>query len=137
MRATLTYHDTPPSANRNNGVGGRGDPRTIARTKSKWQNIFIALLHDAGVPKNLRHVTARPRLEFKTRHRRDADNYYQPISKPLGDAFVRGGWLPDDTPLYYKCERVEIIAGVAHHLPLVTSSLIIELEFLQNETTQE
>ena len=36
-------------------------------------------------------------LRFKRRNRRDPENYRHPVTKPLLDALVRGGWLTDDT----------------------------------------
>lgn len=109
---TVFVDDVPPSSNTNTGVGGRGHPKAIARTKRVWQEVFGGLLMAAGVPRGLEFMQVRPRLEFRTRSRRDGDNFYFAISKPLGDILTKGGWIPDDTPDHYYFERVSIAVGV-------------------------
>lgn len=104
----LTYDEVPPSSNRNSGVGGRGHPQSIAQTKRRWQEIFGWLLLQARVPKNLKRVEVDAELQFKDKRRRDSDNFYFAIAKPLGDALVKGGWLSDDTSDLYAFNRVRI-----------------------------
>lgn len=108
---TLTWDETPPSANENKGVGGRGNPATVSRTKKQWEGIFGFLLMQAGVPRNLTSVEVKCKLQFRTKVRRDGDNFMMPVSKPLGDVLVSGGWLPDDTPEHYNMERIRIETG--------------------------
>lgn len=128
--AVLVYDEIPPSSNQNNGVGGRGDWRGIARTKGKWEGIFAMLLLSGRVPRGLEFVSVVPELQFKTKHRRDADNWYFAVSKPLGDAMVRGGWLSDDTPDRYQMERVRIFTGVEGLPPLVKKGrMILRLDY--------
>ncbi len=110
--ATLCHNATPPSANTNTGVGGRGNPHAIGRTKKKWEQVFGALLMEARVPRGLSHVRVTPYLRFRTATRRDGDNFYFPIAKPLGDILKAGGWIPDDTPDHLYVERVRITTGV-------------------------
>lgn len=110
--ATLTLDAIPPSSNTNSGVGGRGHPKAVARTKKVWAQTFGGMLMAAGVPRGCSRIEVNPRLEFRTRNRRDGDNFYFAISKPLGDILTQGGWIPDDTPDHYRCERVRIEVGV-------------------------
>lgn len=127
--ATCFVDETPPSSNTNTGVGGRGNPKGIARTKGKWEGMFAVMLLTAKLPRNLSRVRVRPRLEFKTPNRRDSDNFYFAISKPLGDALTKGGWLPDDTPEFYACERPEIEVGVKTLPPMAKGRLTLDIEY--------
>ena len=127
----LTHNDTPPSSNKNAGVGGRGKPQAIARTKGEWQGIFAILLLQAKVPKRLVHVTATARLEFKNKGRRDSDNFIFPVSKPLGDALTKGGWLVDDDSERYHFGGVEVVKSpLVDAPPLVKgrTTVILEVE---------
>jgi hypothetical protein len=124
--AILTYDDAPPSSNVNTGVGGRGNPHGIARTKGKWEGIYGMLLLAAKVPRGLSVVRVNPQLQFRSKNRRDGDNFYFPISKPLGDCLVRGGWLEDDTPDHYQCERVRIEVGADIRLK---ARMTLEIEY--------
>lgn len=130
MNQVELYHtQAPPSSNNNTGVGGRGDPHAIARTKGEWEGVFAMLLLIANVPRGLTRVRAYPRLKFRTKTRRDADNFYFAISKPLGDALVKGGWIPDDTPEHYSCERVELVIGATDLPTYMKSQMIVRLEY--------
>lgn len=130
MNRTSTYVDeTPPSSNTNTGVGGRGNPKGIARTKGTWEGKFAFMLLAAKLPRGLSLVRVTPRLEFRTPNRRDADNFYFAISKPLGDALTKGGWLPDDTPDHYACERPRIETGVTTLPPLAKGRLTLDIEY--------
>jgi Holliday junction resolvase RusA-like endonuclease len=124
----LTYPETPASSNTNAGVGGRGHPKAVARTKGRWEGLFAMMLLAEGVPRNLPRVSVTAELKFRDRRRRDADNFFFPISKPLGDALVKGGWLADDTPDYYEFERVRISEEkLDHHDPRVKGEIKLTL----------
>lgn len=127
--AVLSYDEAPPSSNKNSGVGGRGDPRGIARTKGKWEGIFAMLLMVERVPRGLSHVHVTPELKFRTKNQRDCDNFYLPISKPLADAMVKGGWLPNDTPEFYTMDRVSIEVGYDGLPPLSKGRVILRLDY--------
>lgn len=130
MNVTTCFIDeTPPSSNTNTGVGGRGNPKGIARTKGRWEGMFAMMLLTAKLPRSLSFVRVRPKLEFRTKHRRDSDNFYFAISKPLGDALQKGGWLPDDTPEFYACERPEIETGVQGLPQLAQGRLTLTIEY--------
>lgn len=126
-----TYVDqTPPSSNTNTGVGGRGKPQAIARTKKEWQGLCAVMLMAAKVPRKLSYVKVKPTLQFKRNGKApDADNFYFAISKPLGDALQLGGWLVDDDPAHYACERPEIEMGVTDLPPLVKGRLTLNIEY--------
>lgn len=129
VTVTVYYDDIPPSSNTNSGVGGRGDPRGIARTKRQWEGIFQALLMGAKVPRRRTKIKVVPRLQFRTKHRRDADNFYFAVSKPLGDALSKGGWLVDDDFERYECERPLIEVGVTDLPRLAKSRLVLEVTY--------
>jgi hypothetical protein len=81
-RAVLSYDETPPSSNTNKGVGGRGHPKSVARTKGRWEGIFQMMLMERRVPRRLAKVNVTAELQFVHARRRDADNFYFAIAKP-------------------------------------------------------
>ncbi len=101
---SVTYHATPPSLNR---VGGRSHWGQWRREKLKWQQIVEARLLEAQLPRELAYVQVSAVLRFPTLHRRDEGNYRTILEKVCGDSLVRGGWLPDDTPAWYRFGAVE------------------------------
>lgn len=126
----MWYDEVPPSSNTNSGVGGRGHHHGIARTKLKWEGILQYMLMAAKVPRPLPFVEVSAELQFKDAgRRRDADNWHFAISKPLGDALVKGGWISDDTPDFYTFGKVEISkVKLATPNPMVKGRLILRLE---------
>jgi Holliday junction resolvase RusA-like endonuclease len=129
VTVTLVHDEAPPSSNTNSGVGGRGNPHSVARTKGQWEGTFAKLLMMARVPRHLSKVKVIPRLEFRTATRRDGDNFYFAISKPLGDCLTKGGWLEDDTPDHYECERVRVEVGCKDLPKHVKSRMTLELTY--------
>lgn len=126
---TIFHNAAPPSSNTNTGVGGRGHPKAIARTKREWQQTWGALLLADGAPRGCHRVGVSPRLQFATKGRRDADNFYFPIAKPLGDALVAGGILLDDDYERFLCERVAIEVGVTDLPRGVRGRTTLEITF--------
>lgn len=102
---TVEHHDIPPSAN---AAIYRTHHQKAQRIKKQWQGTFGYLLMAAKLPRGITKVTATVELKFRVRRTRDSDNFYLPISKPLGDALKAGGWIPDDSPEHYAFERVRI-----------------------------
>lgn len=103
---TLSYADTPKSLNAG-GVGSRQHWAVAHREKKRWEDIWIALLLEAGVPKGMGNVCINATLYFPTKRRRDAENYRPALSKPLADALV-GIWIPDDTAEFFALDRLDI-----------------------------
>lgn len=100
----LNLPGTPPSINAS-GVGASSGWQRFHRLKQKWEGmIYIALL-EAKVPKGLNSVTASAQLTFPTRRRRDEGNFRALLEKALGDT-LQLGWIPDDTPRYYRFNEV-------------------------------
>jgi hypothetical protein len=98
---TISYADTPKSLN----AGGTGSRRHWAvgyREKKRWEDIWTGLLLEAKVPKGMRKVAVKAALYFPTLHKRDAENYRSGLTKPLADAMVAGGWIPDDTAEFFN-----------------------------------
>lgn len=83
----------------------------------------------ARVPRGCRFVRVRPLVEYQTKGRRDSDNMYFPISKPLGDVLVSMDIIPDDDPKHYACERPEIMLGVTGLNPRTKSRVTLHLEY--------
>lgn len=93
---------TPPSLNRS----GRAHPKAQHRIKTALQRDLEVLLLEAKVPRPVTSVFATAVMRFPTVRRRDEGNHRWLLEKALGDALVNGGWLSDDTPLYYRFGRV-------------------------------
>jgi Holliday junction resolvase RusA-like endonuclease len=129
--SVVAYVDmTPPSSNTNTGVGGRGKPQAIARTKGEWEGLFLGALMAAKLPKRLARVHVKPQLKFKRKGKApDADNFYFAISKPLGDALQKAGYITDDDPEHYRCERPEIEMGATDLPPLPKSRTTLEINY--------
>jgi hypothetical protein len=118
---TIEHGQIPKSAN---ASIYRTHHQQSQRTKKEWQGTFGYLLMAAKLPRGLEKVTATVELKFRVRRTRDADNFYLPISKPLGDALTAGGWIPDDSPDHYAMERVRISDQKVPH-----DTMVIHLEF--------
>lgn len=98
----------PGSVNRGAGGNRRHWSKGNAE-KQEWDGTFGFLFMKAKLPRKLRFVSVNVELQFyDPGTRRDSENFRGPISKPLADALVKGGWIPDDTDAYYVLERVWI-----------------------------
>lgn len=109
----MRYADCPPSMN-NARSGYKSHWSKGHKAKKRWQEIFEDLLfvQDDDFPHVvLDRVEVDATLTFPTRHRRDADNYRMMLSKPLGDAFVVMGVIPDDTPEHYELTHLRFGHG--------------------------
>ena len=105
---TLVYDDVPKSINAGGG-GSRKNHFASHRDKMRWEGIFGYLFMAAKVPKPLGFTRVTVELQFRDRRRRDAENFRQPVIKPLLDAMTKGGWLEDDTEDFVQVERVYLI----------------------------
>lgn len=127
---TFTHDDVPASVNH----GGGGARRHWSKghgEKLKWEGVFGFLFLAAKLPRNLAFVRADVTLHFKGAHRRDPENYRSPVSKPLADALVKGGWLPDDNPAHFEMgtftiadERLVVPKG-----SLVKARMVVTLDY--------
>lgn len=86
------HQGAPPSLR----ILGSGDQFTYQAYKKAWQDIFVRLLQDSGLPYPLRRVVVEGEATFPDRRKRDQGNHRFFIEKALGDAMVEGGWLEDD-----------------------------------------
>jgi hypothetical protein len=114
----LVYDDVPPSANR---VGTRGGWRAEHYARKRWRETLEALLLVSGIGE-VSYVRASARLRFPSNRRRDAENYVPVLCKALGDALVRRGVIPDDTPDYFR------FAGLELEIERGPARTLIELE---------
>lgn len=135
-RTLLPYVDQlPPSSNAKSSVGGRSNHAAQARVKGEWEGLFLAAFLAVKLPKRIVKVHAKPELEFKRKGRSpDPDNFYFPVSKPLGDALYKGGYLPDDDPSHYLCDRPKLTMGVDGLPQLAKGRTILEITFTVPET---
>lgn len=116
---TLSYGETPKSLN----AGGTGSRRHWAvgyQEKKRWENIWHASLLEARVPKHMNCVTITAVLRFPTAHRRDVENYRSSLVKPLADALVSGGWIPDDTAEFFNLARLVIASERGRPMTMLT-----------------
>lgn len=116
MDYVVTLSDTPPSFN---AVGHTGNRWAWTKAKKDWQATIEMALMVAGVPRGLGNVVARAELHFPTNRRRDEGNYRTLLEKCLGDALVNGRWLKDDTPEFFRFDRILFALGARKETILI------------------
>jgi hypothetical protein len=104
--AVLQIPDTPPSFN---DVGYRTHWAVARGHKRRWQDQLALLLLAKRVPRPLARVDVTATIYFTERRRRDEGNFRVIVEKALGDALQEGGWLPDDTPDFYRFGKVRLL----------------------------
>lgn len=77
------------------------------RAASRLREDIGYLLLASDMPRHLASVEAEALLMFPTKRKRDEGNFRTPLEKALGDALTQGGFLPDDTPDYYRFGKLE------------------------------
>lgn len=88
----LTLNEMPRSSNR------QPANRKLGHIEKKdWQGKFLAELMLARAQRHMTHVNVAITVRWKTKNHRDWHNWFHSIIKPLADALVQGGYLPDDT----------------------------------------
>lgn len=127
---TLRVNDVPASNNAGGG-GARSNPHAAAREKKSWEGQYLVLCMAGKLPKGLTKIRANVRLEFHDpKRRRDVENYRQSVVKPLADALVKGGYLPDDTAEFFEVGAFEISPDkIIRASPLVKRGMTIELHW--------
>jgi hypothetical protein len=128
----LTIKGAPKSINAGGG-GTRANHYAAAAEKKHWQGQFGLELMVAKVRRNMLFcgVTVTVRFKHRSGKGRDAENYRQPIIKPLLDALQAGGYLENDTEEFVKVHDVTLEEGVAewpHADPRIKSEMIVQLE---------
>ena len=93
-----------------NAVGFHSHWSVGRKAKQDWEGWLQIALLEQRVPKGLKSVRAAAILRFKQRRRRDALNFATILDKALGDVLQAGGYLPDDTPDFYRFGDVELMA---------------------------
>lgn len=129
----ITIPQVPKSVNRGGG-GVRASHWAVAvKEKQKWQNWFQEEFMIGGVAKQMLFCGVDVTLRFKGRHHRDIENYRHPVTKPLADALVAGGWLTDDTEEWFKVDGFHLEEGIElserwRSVPRIKSEMVIKLE---------
>lgn len=98
----MIWPDCPGSVNA--GASRRGRHWTVQREQKKqWEGIFFIMFLQARLPKGLVWCRADVELQFTTPGtKRDPENFRSPVSKPLADALVKAGYIPDDSPEFFE-----------------------------------
>jgi hypothetical protein len=118
----LDLPGTPPSFNK---VGLHSHWTQGRKAKQDWQGMIETMLMVEKVPRGMSSVAASAELHFKQKRKRDEGNFRTILEKACGDALVRGGWLTDDQPEFYRFGAVEMRA------PYEVANTIIRLDFLR------
>lgn len=92
----ITVREAPKSVNAKGGGVGQHWGATH-REKQRLQGLYLMELLAAKVPKPMEFCTVSVTVRWKRRNHRDLENYRHPVTKPLLDALVKGGYLKDDT----------------------------------------
>lgn len=101
----LDFAAVPPSLNR---VGGRGSWRAFRNHKKAWESdVWTLLRAERGFKPMEPPVFVKATLRFPKRRNRDEGNFRVLLEKAVGDALVLGGYIPDDTPAFYRFITVE------------------------------
>lgn len=127
-RFEFHINEAPKSLN----AGGNGSRRHWAvgyREKARWEGLYLVELLAARVPKAMVWCKADAVIKWRRRARRDEENYRGPISKPLADALVKGGYLPDDTSEFFRMGELRFVIDPLNDCsPLVKAQLVVTLE---------
>lgn len=95
--------DIPPSNNKYMGRGSRGQNFTYQDEKRQWEWLVKASVGQNKPKSPIAKAKVTLTYYFKTRHRRDPDNY---AGKFLLDGLVNCGVIKDDS---FKCIDLELI----------------------------
>jgi hypothetical protein len=102
----LWINDVPPSMNK---IGGHSSHWRYQFHKKKWNDLIgYTLIAVHGRTPLIPTVRVTALLRFPTNRRRDEGNFRMMLEKAMGDILQSGGWLPDDTPDYYRFGEVTI-----------------------------
>lgn len=102
------WDDVPRSVNAGGG-GARQHWSKGHQEKQSWEGVFTVLALKAKLPKRLDQIAVDVELQFSNPGaRRDTENFRHPVVKPLADALVKAGFIPDDNPDHFRVGRFEI-----------------------------
>lgn len=98
---TLTVREVPKSVNSKGGGVGQHWGSTHS-DKRAWEGKYLAELMVAKVRRHMTYCRITIDVKWKRFNHQETENYRHPIVKPLLDALVKGGYLPDDADEYQK-----------------------------------
>lgn len=136
--ATVHYDEAPGTINKGGG-GTRGHWSKGHKEKMRWEGIYMALILQAKLPKHLDYVSVHITLEYvRPNTKRDPENFRQPVVKPLADALVKAGYLPDDTREHFEVEDLVISKTKLEGAPpLVKSRITLRIDYRLARTAPE
>jgi len=105
------WDDLPRSVNAGGGGSRKhwGEAHKEKAGKRGWDGIFAMLAIRAKLPRRLDRVVVSVELQFSDPGtRRDPENFRHPVVKPLADALVKAGFIPDDTDNYFRIDTFTI-----------------------------
>lgn len=117
----LSYDEVPKSLNAG-GTGSRRHWSVGHKEKRRWEGVWAMLLMERRAPRHMVKVYVSALIEVEDNRKRDSENFRSAISKPLADALVKGGWLPDDTDEFFTFGGVKIRNGVDLDLGMATDN---------------
>lgn len=97
--------DIPPSNNKYIGTGGRGKNFQYQEEKRMWEWLVRQAVGKDKPKKPLKRSIVTLTYYFKTKHRRDPDNY---SGKFILDGLVKSKVIEDDS---FKCIDLQLIGG--------------------------
>lgn len=132
------YDDTPKTVNKGGG-GARKHWGPGSKEKAMWEGIYMMLFLQGKLPKKLDWVGVGVVLEYTTPNtKRDPENFRHPVVKPLADALVKAGYIPDDNPDHFEVRDFAIskskLVGVG---PLVKSRINLAIDYRFARTASE
>jgi hypothetical protein len=87
-----------------NAMAGR-DPNIYRAAVDRWADALGPLLVSSGLPMGLGRIVVEGEVSFGDGRDRDQGNHRVIVEKAVGDALVRGGYLPNDTWSRYRERR--------------------------------
>lgn len=94
MIKEYTVYDIPPSNNKYMGSGSRGKNFQYQKEKKEWARKIVSAVGVDRPDKPIEKSIVTLRYYFKTRHRRDPDNY---SGKFLLDGLIEAKVIEDDS----------------------------------------
>lgn len=127
----ITMKEIPKSINAKGGGTGAHHMQAH-KEKKRWEGLYLMEFMVAKIPKNATHVEVGVTLRWRRRPGKppEKENYRQPVIKPLADAMMYGGYIPDDNDSIFEVSRftIEFPQDWPYADPRVKHELILCIE---------